>query len=212
MDPTLQRIGEQLRRARTASGMTLRQLAGRTGLSPATLCLIEQGKTNPTVHSLTLIAEALNCPTACLLAHDHSEPPADHAAPWRMILPAALRTSVELDGGIRVTSLSPGPATGVNIVEMFYPPGASSGGKPFRHAGREWGLIVEGELTVDLPGERLVLRPGDSIVFDSHQPHRFINAGSVAMRAVWVNFYPPSDGAAPPQEPTRPQRKKRRRR
>lgn len=51
--------------------------------------------------------------------------------------------------------------------------------------GREYGLILEGELWVSLSFGEAVLGPGDSIGFLSRTPHRFDNRGSVPMRAVW---------------------------
>jgi uncharacterized cupin superfamily protein len=115
---------------------------------------------------------------------------------------------MELDGGIRVSALTAGPAAGVNVAEVIYPPGSVSSDKPFQHVGREWGLILEGELTVDLPDGQRVLGPGDSIVLDSQLPHRFTNPGTVPMRALWANFYPPAGGAAPPGEPIRRRRRR----
>jgi mannose-6-phosphate isomerase-like protein (cupin superfamily)/DNA-binding XRE family transcriptional regulator len=209
MEETLRQLGERVREARAASGLTLRQLAARAGLSPAMLCLIENGQANPTVQSLAVLAGALDCPVGSLLAPAEARRSAPAGPPCRMVLPAALRTCTELEGGVRVSPLTPGPATGLGIAEVTYPPGSSSGGKPFRHAGREWGLVLEGELTVEVGGERLVLRPGDSIVFDSRLPHRFANAGAVPMRAVWANFHPPADGATPPSEPIRPRRRRK---
>jgi transcriptional regulator with XRE-family HTH domain len=200
-------MGERLREARTSRGLTLRKLAERTGLSAAMLCHIEKGQANPTVQSLAAIADALGCPPSGLFA-DAAGPVPPEAGPCCSVLPAARRSWRELDGGIRVSPLTGGPGAGVNFVEVTYPPGASSGDKPFRHAGREWGLILEGALTVDIPDGRLVLGPGDSIVLDSELPHRFSNPGPLTMRALWANFYPPANGSAPPGEPIRSRRRK----
>ena len=54
------------------------------------------------------------------------------------------------------------------------------------HEGREFGLIIEGELVIELGFERYTLHPGDSIIFDSMTPHRLTNGGTQAMRAIWV--------------------------
>src|SRR5437588_12966664 len=117
MDETLARLGGRVRQARAALGLTLRQVAERTGLSPALLCQVGNGQANPTVQSLAAIAEALGCPPASLLAED--APPDSRAASLsRTVLPAALRDSVELGGGIRVAPLTPGPAAGLNVVEI----------------------------------------------------------------------------------------------
>ena len=54
------------------------------------------------------------------------------------------------------------------------------------HEGREFGLILEGELLIELGFESYTLQPGDSIIFESTVPHRLINKSDRPMRAVWV--------------------------
>jgi quercetin dioxygenase-like cupin family protein len=54
------------------------------------------------------------------------------------------------------------------------------------HEGREIGLILEGELVVELGFESYTLHEGDSIIFESTVPHRLINKRAQSMRAVWV--------------------------
>ena len=54
------------------------------------------------------------------------------------------------------------------------------------HEGREFGLILEGELVVELGFESYTLNVGDSIVFESSTPHRLVNNSIHRMRAVWV--------------------------
>ena len=47
-----------------------------------------------------------------------------------------------------------------------------------RHPGREYGVVLEGRLGVRLRFEEYALGPGDSIAFDSTQPHRLWNLES----------------------------------
>ncbi len=61
--------------------------------------------------------------------------------------------------------------------------------------------MQEGELLLELGPERFVLRPGDSVVFDSHIPHRTLNTGIIPMRAVWANFQSASEREEPTTEP-----------
>jgi uncharacterized cupin superfamily protein len=56
------------------------------------------------------------------------------------------------------------------------------------HEGREFGLILEGELVVELGFEAYTLQQGDSIIFDSTTPHRLINKSARPARAVWVVY------------------------
>ncbi len=57
-----------VRRARTASGLTLRQLAERAGTSHATLAAYEAGRVDPSIHTVQRIVRAAGFdPTVQLL-------------------------------------------------------------------------------------------------------------------------------------------------
>jgi len=71
-------------------------------------------------------------------------------------------------------------------LEINYTPGSMSGINMSHHEGREFGLILAGELVVELGFETYTLREGDSIIFESTVPHRLINKSHQTMRAVWV--------------------------
>ena len=50
---------------------------------------------------------------------------------------------------------------------------------------------VEGVPSLVPSGLTFVLRPGDSVVFDSHIPYRTLNTGIIPLWAIlWVNFQP----------------------
>ncbi len=54
-----------------------------------------------------------------------------------------------------------------------------------RHTGREWGYVIEGTLSVTVGFDEHVLDAGDSVAFDSTDPHRFHNDGDADVRAIW---------------------------
>jgi DNA-binding XRE family transcriptional regulator/quercetin dioxygenase-like cupin family protein len=101
------------------------------------------------------------------------------------------RARIELRGGVIWERLTPSSTTNAEFLEIHYAEGASSGEDMSRHPGREFGLILEGELYLELGFERYNLKPGDSIIFDSTTPHRLTNTGQGEMRAVWVIFNNP---------------------
>jgi transcriptional regulator with XRE-family HTH domain len=210
MHPAVHHLGNQVREARSRLGLSQRQLAERAGLSPGMLCLIERGEANPSVQSLLGLAEALGLPLASFFdepsdsATTVEDTPGSSSSCRRAILPAEMRPVLELAGGITWSRLTPGPEASIEFREVRYEPGACSSPKPMQHAGREWGLVLEGELRLELGPERLLLRPGDSVVFDSHVPHRTLNTGTAPMRAVWVNFQPAPRPGEPPSEPVPP--------
>src|SRR5512135_2877079 len=113
MHPTVRQLGDKLREARSRLGLSQRQLAERAGLSNGMLCLIERGEANPSVQSLLGLAEALGMPLASFF-DDRPEgeatggdDPGPSSTCRRMVLPAAMRPVLDLEGGITWSRLTP---------------------------------------------------------------------------------------------------------
>ncbi|MGI5270410.1 TetR family transcriptional regulator [Nonomuraea sp. CA-218870] len=83
--------GAAVRAARLARGLSLRALAARVGVSPATMSAIETGRTPLTVDRLVEVAQVLEVPPARLLA--------DAGAPAPAPAPAAAATVAGPGGG-----------------------------------------------------------------------------------------------------------------
>ena len=96
------------------------------------------------------------------------------------------RPMIELRGGITWSRLTALAEASAEFLEITYAPGATSGAHMSHHEGREFGLILEGELMVELGFESYTLHAEDSIIFDSTTPHRLTNKGAQPMRALWV--------------------------
>lgn len=96
------------------------------------------------------------------------------------------RLIIELEGDVIWELLTAEPEDNIEFLEITYRVGASSGTKMSRHSGREFGLILEGELLLELGFDRHHLQQGDSIIFDSTTPHRLANDGQIPVKAIWV--------------------------
>ena len=94
---------------------------------------------------------------------------------------------IDLERGVRWELLTPVPEPGAEFLEVHYPAGSesSANGQAIRHNGRDFCLVLEGSLRVQIGFEEYALNSGDSLAFDATIPHRFWNAGDVAVRAVW---------------------------
>jgi transcriptional regulator with XRE-family HTH domain/mannose-6-phosphate isomerase-like protein (cupin superfamily) len=102
------------------------------------------------------------------------------------IVHANTRPIIELKGGVTWSRLTALAESGAEFLEITYKPGSASGANMSHHGGREFGLILEGVLVIELGFESYTLHAGDSIIFESATPHRLINKGNQLMRAVWV--------------------------
>jgi transcriptional regulator with XRE-family HTH domain/quercetin dioxygenase-like cupin family protein len=102
------------------------------------------------------------------------------------IVHANSRPTIELKGGVTWARLTTLAEKGAEFLEITYAPGAMSGANLSHHEGREFGLVLEGELWIELGFESYALQKGDSIIFESTVPHRLINRSDQSMRAIWV--------------------------
>jgi transcriptional regulator with XRE-family HTH domain/quercetin dioxygenase-like cupin family protein len=109
------------------------------------------------------------------------------------VMHIASRPSIALKGGVNWTRLTAQAEPDAEFLEITYAGGATSGASLSHHVGREFGLVLEGELVVELGFERYTLKEGDSIIFDSSTPHRLTNSCSKPMRALWVVLNPAAD-------------------
>lgn len=206
-------IGEKLRAARKKQNLSLRELASRADVSPSLLSQIENGRANPSVMTLYNVAGALAIPITFFFPKSEES---NNPEPKPMILhsdktASELRISdgggfellelqnskspmvrhnsrmaIELQGDVRWERLTVSEESDIQFLEIQYRPGATSGSALSRHSGREFGLVLSGELTLELGFERYTLTAGDSIIFESKTPHRLSNQGSEVVRAIWV--------------------------
>jgi transcriptional regulator with XRE-family HTH domain len=188
-------LGTRLRAERERRGLTLRELARRLEVSPSLVSQIETGKTQPSVRTLyamvtelgvsldELFADGLPS-TAPLRPSDGETEPDGHGRVQR----AGDRAMIDLGSGVRWERLTTRDDPDVEFLHATYEAGGSSSpdGSLMRHNGREFGIVLSGELGVKVGFEDYLLRPGDSIAFDSSIPHRLHNDGSEVVNAVWI--------------------------
>jgi transcriptional regulator with XRE-family HTH domain len=189
-DVPLEALGRVLRRAREASGIGVREMAGRLSCSPSHVSQVERGVTSPSVHTLFSMVRELGLSLDDLLAAATSDTPALKTAdigPWPgRIVRAVDRRGIALPGGVKWEMLIPAIEDGFEFVEYVYEVGGHDGDDFFRRNGWEYGLVLEGRLGGAIGFAEFDLEVGDSIAFDSSAPHRFWNSGDVPARAVWV--------------------------
>ena len=97
------------------------------------------------------------------------------------------RHVIDLASGVRWERLTSHQHEDVDFLHVIYDVGGSSAGDTMmmRHPGREYGYVLSGYLGVQLGFEEHKLGPGDSIAFDSTQPHRLWNLGEEPVHGIW---------------------------
>jgi XRE family transcriptional regulator, regulator of sulfur utilization len=163
-------------------GLSLRDLAARSGVSAPMLSQVERGETSPTLAVAARIAAGLELSLSQLLRLDED---------GQVAVVRAGEGRVRSRRGHRTEELTPslpGQRADVSLHELA--PGATTGGPgdpPVHEPGsRETAVVLEGELALVVDGERYLLRAGDSVTFDADLPHHFENDAAEPTRFLAV--------------------------
>lgn len=176
---TLLAIGQRIRDARKGRGMTLQQLGEASGISSSMLSLVERGLASPSIGSLIVVGEALGKSMSDLLASD------DHSDD--LVVRANATEFVVTVNNVRRKVMKEDRTNGVSIAINEYAPKTASNDTPLSHDGFEYGLLLDGQLTVEVDGVSHVLTAGDLISYSSRRPHKIWNHSETTARSVWFN-------------------------
>ena len=154
-------------------GLSLRDLAERSGVSAPMLSQVERGETSPTLAVAARIAAGLDLSLSQLLRLDED---------GHVVIVRCGQGRKRRRGGHRVEELTPAlPGQRADVSLHRLAPGAATGGvddPPIHEPGsRETAVVMRGRATLAVDGERHELRAGDSVTFDADLAHRFENNG-----------------------------------
>jgi transcriptional regulator with XRE-family HTH domain len=192
MPQELADIGARLRAERERAAISQRELARRLGVSASLISQIENDQTRPSVGTLYAIVTELGISLDRLFlddangAADAGTEPKD-APGSEPLVRRDERHVIELDSGVRWERLTSHRHEDVDFMHVVYDVGGASAAEDvmMRHPGREYGFVISGQLAVQLGFRTYELGPGDSIAFDSTQPHRLWNLGDRPVHGIW---------------------------
>jgi transcriptional regulator with XRE-family HTH domain len=166
-------IGRRLKALRAHRGLSQRKLAQMSGVSNATVSLIESGKTDPSMGLLKRLLDAMGLSFADFFSAV-SRGPAQHFF-------AASELSDIGSGPISYRQVGSDLSDReLQLIYETYAPGADTGQSMLSHAAEEGGIILQGRLEVTVEDQVRTLSTGDAYLFNSRLPHRFRNTGKDA--------------------------------
>jgi transcriptional regulator with XRE-family HTH domain len=173
-------VGARVKALREGSGLSLRDLAERSGVSAPMLSQVERGETSPTLTVAARIAAGLELTLSQLLRLDEGGSVTIVRAGQRRRGGSARRghtfevlTAAQPGQRAELSrhTLAAGAATGAPDDPPMHEPGS-----------RETALIESGSVVLVCDGERHELSEGDCVTFDADLPHHFENpAGEPAV-------------------------------
>ena len=161
-------IGRSVRHFREQAGLTLKALSSVAGISIGMLSKIENGSTSPSLSTLRSISVALNVPVTAL---------------FRGFEETGNATFVEAGNGLKIERR--GTRAGHQYELLGHMPQGEVMLEPylislteksdvfpiFQHPGLEFIYLLEGRLSYRYGSETYLLKPGDSLFFDSDVAH-----------------------------------------
>jgi transcriptional regulator with XRE-family HTH domain len=155
-------VGPRLRRIRAQRGVTLAELAERTGISKSTLSRLENGQRRPSLELLLPLALAYRVPLDDLVGAPEVGDPRIRLKPRRV-------------HGRTVLPLTQQP-NGVQAWKIVIPASQSTP-NPRAHEGYEWLYVLSGRMRLILGDRDFVLGVGEAAEFDTQLPHWFGSTG-----------------------------------
>jgi len=186
------KVGASIKRIREEKGLSLFDLAGKSGFSTALLSQIENHLISPSLGALTILSRALEVDLGTLLGHEGTAPfCVTRSDQGKETFRFASKEGVKY--GYSYESLAYDKKNRHMepfIVTLEPPTVPDPAGRT--HDGEEFLHVLEGEVKVTLGDHTDVLEPGDSIYYDSSIPHRVECVGTSAK--ILAVIYTPTAG------------------
>lgn len=162
MAEALERVAPRLREVRERRGLTIIEVANKTGISKSTLSRLETGQRRPTLELLLLLAAVYR------VALDELVGAPDFGDPRVRLKPRQVN-------GRTVLPLTRNP-NGVQAWKIVIPTSQSTP-RIRAHEGSEWLYVLTGRMRLILGDDDSVLGVGDVAEFDTAVPHWFGSTG-----------------------------------
>lgn len=173
LEPIAPALGPRVKALREAGGLSLRELAERSGVSAPMLSQVERGETSPTLQVAARIAAGLELRLSQLLRLDEGGEVT--------VVRRSERRHGGADGHAYEILTPPLPGQRAEVSRHRLAPGAVTGGPgdpPIHEAGaRETTLVQAGRVAFHCAGTVRELAEGDAATFDADLSHHFENPG-----------------------------------
>jgi transcriptional regulator with XRE-family HTH domain len=174
-------IGIRIKKFRKLSGLTIKRLADKAGVTQSYISQLENDKVNPSLGTLKKIANALNINMIDFFERDRADDNIIVRKEERIdfSFPSGKFRSQLLASNIASKAMEP-------IYTIIDPGGDTI--ESYRHgnSSEEFGIVVKGELLLEIDGTEYHLHEGDAFYFKSNRSHRYLNPGHITTEVVWV--------------------------
>ncbi|MFP4629366.1 MAG: helix-turn-helix domain-containing protein [Desulfohalobiaceae bacterium] len=165
----VQDLGEKVRQLRQEQGLELSDLARVTGYEEAFLASIEKGEVQPQLGTVIRLSKALAGDLGTLISGEGDKAYAITRSQERKSV-ARSTSSQDKQELYAYMSLAP-EVRGRHMEPLVVRLRQNPDEETSVHEGEEFIFVLEGEVLVRLGEDRFELKPGDSVYYQSTQPH-----------------------------------------
>lgn len=186
-------LASNLRARRDEQGISLSELARRSGIAKGTLSQLESGTGNPTIETVFSLSNALGVPVSSLLSERTA---AD------VVVVRSGEVDVLTGDAVDLRMLRRIEAAGglCEVYDQRVRPGRvqhSAG-----HPGVEHTVVVEGRLRITAQGESHEVGPGDYVSLRATEPHSYEALDGPVLSVLFLEY--PADVGGPATPAGRP--------
>lgn len=177
--PQSRAVGATIALQRSIHSLTIEQLARRSSISTGLLSQLERGIGNPSLSTLTRLAQALDVPIGAFFVGSADETDI-------VVHPHTRKRLVLAETNLTYELLVPDLQGTLSMLHIELPPRFTNEHDPFRHSGEECMLVMKGPIETHAEQRTFLLVEGDSIRFASSVPHwyRTFDEGAVVVTAM----------------------------
>ncbi len=168
------KLGKKITTLREAHHLSIQDLAQRCGCEVEVIEKLEAGEVPPSLAPLIKLTRALGVRLGTLMDDDEAFGPAyiDASQMAEVERVKTLQTAEDA-GDLSYFSLAAGrPSRHMDPFVITVTPTGETTHKLDSHEGEEWLYGMEGSIEIEYGNDVFVLRPGESIYYDSIVPHQ----------------------------------------
>lgn len=173
----------RVKRLRELKGVTLEELAARTGLTKSYLSKVERGVSVPSVATALKLADAFEVSVGDLFGV--SAPEKDFVVVRKDQRKPFTRKGQTTRS--RLEAITPGLAHGMFEAFITHPPRKRAPDeKRVQHAGQELLFVLKGRMEMSFPHNAVRLSAGDCLLFNGRLPHYTLSVGTQPSEALII--------------------------
>ena len=174
-------LGPRVRELREGHNWSREDLAQSTGQSPEFIEQVETGEVTPSVAFLLRLARALGIDPSAFLTEEEKTNLRDQRAD----------AFVKRTQNYWYETLTPGAVNEhLRAFRITIEPRQAHKPVAYKHEGEEFVFVMEGELELTVGQKRHLMKPGESMHFNSDVPHKLVNLADTSTICLVVLFTP----------------------